>query len=95
MGPMPNRHLSATGKPVIKLFNPLQEPAEATGVRLGVIVGTSVQHVITVASQGENCCSQRCMFGVEDAFRDALTPARDSRRDGPRNGIGPCPLLTV
>ncbi len=92
---MPNRHLSATGKPLIKLFNSLQELAEAAGVRLGVIVGASVQLVITVASQGEKCCPQRCMFRVEDAFRDALTPARDSRRDTPRNGIGPFPLLTV
>ena len=81
MSPVPDGVDSMFGSHLIKLIDPLEESADRARVNIQVIVGDSTNQTISIASQGQECCPERRVLGVEGCVRDALRSARDCRPD--------------
>jgi hypothetical protein len=81
MGPAPEGVDSMIGSQLIELIDPLEKSTDCARVNVQVVIGDPANQAIRIASKSQERCPQRCIFGVEGCFRDALGPARHGSPD--------------
>jgi hypothetical protein len=86
--PSPDRLQLLMGNLLVELLDPFEESADRAGGDLTAILGVWAEQAMPIARQGQERRPERCVFGVENRFRDAPTPARDSRPDRVPPGLG-------
>jgi hypothetical protein len=95
MGPAPERVVVMMGNQFIELIDPQEKSADRARVSLRVVLGDSADQAMAIASQGQERCPERRIFGVEWYFRDAPRPLRDGSPGRVRFKLGHRLRLTL